>query len=143
MIWSGTIVISRGTAELIAAAAEEHGYSTSRQAALAIEAAARLFAADRHSTAVPASIIDRSAPVVTLHIALASSWLAVIADASLEHELAFESQLRAVLDASVASYKPPKPLAIPEPAPVKRAKAVPRIRPFDPAYYAKHAAAFK
>jgi hypothetical protein len=143
VIWSGTIVISRGTAELIAAAAEEHGHGTGRQAALAIEAAARLFAADRRTTAVPDHVVDYSAPVVTVHVALASNWLAIIADAALEHGLGFESQLRAVLDASVAAYKPPKPLAVPEPPPVKRVKAVPRIRPFDPAYYAKHAAAFK
>lgn len=143
MIWSGTITISRATAELIAAAAEEHGHSTSRQATLAIEAAARLFAGDRHTTAVPATVVDHTSPVVTVHLALASRWLAVLADAAMEHGLAFEPQFRAVLDASVAAYKPPKPLAVPEPAPVKRAKAVPRIPPFDPAYYAKHAAAFK
>lgn len=143
MIWSGTITISRATAELIAAAAEEHGHSTSRQAALAIEAATRLFADNRLTTAVPATVDGGALPVVTVHISLASRWLAVLADASMEHGLAFEQQLRAVLDASVAAYKPPKPLAIPEPMPVKRAKAAPRIPPFDPAYYAKHGAAFK
>lgn len=144
MMWSGTITISSDTAELIAAAAEEHGHSMGRQAALAIEAAARLFANNRLTTAVPATVVDHAPPVVTLHVGLASHWLTVLADAALEHGLAFESQLRAVLDASVTGYKlPPKPLAVTEPAPVKRVKAVPRLRPFDPAYYAKHAAAFK
>lgn len=143
MIWSGTIVVSRATAELLAAAAGEHGQSIGRLAALTLEAAARLHAETRCTSAVPGKVEERGLPVVPIHIALASRWLAVLADAAAEHGLAFETQLRAVLDASVAGYKPPKPLAVPEPAPVTRPKAVPRRAPFDPAYYAKHGAAFK
>lgn len=137
MILNGAVCICRHTAERLAAGAREHGLSVNHHASIAVEAAARV-----GGTAIPALADERRSPVVTVHLSIASRWLVVIADAAINHDMILEVQIRAILDAAVKNYVA-EPLVANAAPPPPRPKAIPRLPPFDPAYYAKHGAAFK
>ena len=91
-------------------------------------------------------------PIVPIHISLPSKCLVWIADAAMTHGLTLDAQLRAIVDAGVARYKPPPgatkelppslPVAMkgqPSPSKTERVKAVPTRKPFDPSFYARRA----
>lgn len=144
-----TLLVSPDTAARLAGAGEECGHSMARQAALIVAAAARLHTAGRGASAMPPVSVAPNG-TVPVAVAMTDDICSIVAHAAADRGVTIEDQIRAALDAGVAGYKPPRRQVerrvIGPPAPEAlppRPKAKPTRPPFDAAYYARHAIAFR
>lgn len=145
---TATLLVSRATAVRLSGAGDEHGYGMNHMAGVIVTAAARLHEAGRGATALPppTPVADAIVPVA---VAMTDEICAIVADAAAARGTTIEVQIRAILDAGVAGYDPlpPGPArrieAKIDKVALKRPPAVRKHPTFDPAYYAKHAVAFR
>lgn len=141
---SGTVMVRAETVVRLQAAAEEHGASLGRMASLAIEAAVRTYRHTPRTTAMPVPTSGRPAECATVMVTVAHHAFALLTEISAERCVSIDEQIAAVLDATVAGYRPVdivRTKALDRQ--VTKVKAVPKRRPFDPAYYARHCVEFQ
>lgn len=131
--------ISSRTLALLAAAARETKEPVERFATLAVRAALRLYDRNPATTAVP-RFATRETIGADVEITITDKQHEAVVAILYERGMTMGVLLRAILDAAVQDYDAPPPP--PPPATVKPRAPAMAAKRFDPAFYAKRAAAF-